>query len=425
MERPRLNETPLPVLTKIYCITLAIGLFSGLSDLISTFNASGSFMGTTVEWVLWVQISTSIAVLITGTWILIDILNRRWRFLYVLYAFICIRIFYIIVAFTLDANFGYQALGSTLVPVAWAIYFNKSVKLRLAFPIRGGVSALPAPESSEIEDEAYNEQENIEDDSVMNDASEAVQADQEQPLSENIQSRIDSAYEPEQQQSVKKLFCKNCGTECGPNDTKCPNCGKRVRYIPAKINYKILCIAFLLLSVGLCIALIVQSQQHNAEILDLKTEMKNVVYEPIPANDRSATPTLYAKWHVACITETGDRYHEPGCGSLSRSNAIYIVSVSGAERLGYTPCSQCHEPSAIRYIEENQKNATKSNPIIAGGVIYDGVSPYGSVFVVPESICYHQYSCVTIQNDIDEVYYFEDENSAITAGYRACPQCIK
>lgn len=32
---------------------------------------------------------------------------------------------------------------------------------------------------------------------------------------------------------------------------------------------------------------------------------------------------------------------------------------------------------------------------------------------------------VTIQNNIDEVYYFEDENSAITAGYRACPQCIK
>lgn len=221
------------------------------------------------------------------------------------------------------------------------------------------------------------------------------------------------------------MFCKHCGAECGDDVTKCPKCGKRVRYIPAKINYKILCIAFLLLSVGLCIALIVQSQQHNAEILDLKTEMKNVVYEPIPANDRSATPTLYAKWHVACITETGDRYHEPGCGSLSRSNAIYIVSVSGAERLGYTPCSQCHEPSAIRYIEENQKNATKSNPIIAGGVIYDGVSPYGSVFVVPESICYHQYSCVTIQNDIDEVYYFEDENSAITAGYRACPQCIK
>ena len=111
MERPRLNETPLPVLTKIYCITLAIGLFSGLSNLISTFNASDSFIGTTVEWVLWFEISTSIAVLITGTWILIDILNRRWRFLYVLYAFICIRIFYMIVAFTLDTNFGYQALG--------------------------------------------------------------------------------------------------------------------------------------------------------------------------------------------------------------------------------------------------------------------------------------------------------------------------
>ena len=315
MDKPRLNETPLPILTKIYCITIGFGLFSGLSDLINTFDASVLFTGTTVNWFSCVDLSIYIATLITGTWILIDILNRKWRFLYVLYAFICIRIFYMLfTSFTLGTNFGYQALGSTLVPVAWAIYFNKSVKLRLAFPIRGGVSALPAPESSEIEDVAYNEQENIEDDSVLNDASEAVQADQEQPLSENIQSRIDSAYELEQQQSVKKLFCKNCGTECGPNDTKCPNCGKRVRYIPAKINYKILCIAFLLLSVGLCIALIVQSQQHNAEILDLKTEMKNVVYEPIPANDRSATPTLYAKWHVACITETGDRYHEPGCG---------------------------------------------------------------------------------------------------------------
>jgi hypothetical protein len=65
------------------------------------------------------------------------------------------------------------------------------------------------------------------------------------------------------------------------------------------------------------------------------------------------------------------------------------------------------------------------SPSIAGGDLYNGTSPYGSVFVVPESVCYHQYSCVTIQNNIDEVYYFEDENSAITAGYRACPQCIK
>lgn len=356
MDKPRLNETPLPILTKIYCITLGFGLFYELSVLISTFDASVLFIGTTVNWFLWVALSIYIADLITGTWILIDILNRQWRFLYVLYAFICIRIFYMLfTSFTLGDNFGYQALGATLVPVAWAIYFNKSVKLRLAFPIKDNISAPQEPELSEIEDEAYNEQENIEDDSVLNDASEAVQADQEQPPSENIQSSIKSVYEPEQQRSVKKLFCKNCGTECGPNDTKCPNCGKRVRYIPTKINYKILCIAFSLLSVGLCIALIVQSQQHDAEILDLKTEIKNVVYEPIPANDRSATPTLYAKWHVACITETGDRYHEPGCGSLSRSNAIYIVSVSGAERLGYTPCSQCHEPSAIRYIEENQK----------------------------------------------------------------------
>lgn len=424
MERPRLNETPLPVLTKIYCITLAIGLFSGLSDLISTFDASILFTGTTVNWFSCVDLSIYIATLITGTWILIDILNRKWRFLYVLYAFICIRIFYMLfTSFTLGTNLGYQSLGSILVPVAWAIYFNKSVKLRLAFPIRGGVSALPASESSEIWDEAHNEQGDTADDSVLSEASEVAQADQEQPQIENAQACITSTFEPEQQRSVKKLFCKNCGTECGPNDTKCPNCGKRVRYIPAKINYKILCIAFSLLSVGLCIALIVQSQQHNAEILDLKTEMKNVVYEPIPANDRSATPTLYAKWHVACITETGDRYHEPGCGSLSRSNAIYIISVSGAERLGYTPCSQCHEPSAIRYIEENQKNTI--SPSIAGGVLYNGTSPYGSVFVIPESVCYHQYSCVTIQNNINELYYIENKDSAIAAGYRACPQCIK
>lgn len=48
-----------------------------------------------------------------------------------------------------------------------------------------------------------------------------------------------------------------------------------------------------------------------------------------------------------------------------------------------------------------------------------------TVFVIPESVCYHQYSCVTIQNNINEVYYIENKDSAIAAGYRVCPQCIK
>lgn len=353
MDKPRLNETPLPILTKIYCITIGFGLFSGLSNLISTFNASGSFIGTTVEWVLWFEISTSIAVLITGTWILIDILNRRWRFLYVLYAFICIRIFYMIVAFTLDTNFGYQALGATLVPVAWAIYFNKSVKLRLAFPIKDNISAPQEPELSEIEDEAYNEQENIEDDSVLNDASEAVQADQEQPPSENIQSSIKSVYEPEQQKAVKKLFCKNCGTECGPNDTKCPKCGKRVRYIPQKNNYKILFIVFLILSAVLSTTLIFKSvsssglRQKNIILTQqnqsLKTEISTLESLSLASTtDHLKSGYMFMRTYIAVVTSEGEKYHVPGCQYLQNCDYVHIYSVDGAERLGYSPCTVCH-----------------------------------------------------------------------------------
>ena len=367
MERPRLNETPLPVLTKIYCITLAIGLFSGLSDLISTFNASGSFMGTTVEWVLWVQISTSIAVLITGTWILIDILNRRWRFLYVLYAFICIRIFYMIVAFTLDANFGYQALGSTLVPVAWAIYFNKSVKLRLAFPIRGGVSALPAPESSEIWDEAHNEQEDTADDSVLNEPSEAAQADQEQPQIENAQACITSTFEPEQQKPVKKLFCKNCGTECGPNDTKCPNCGKRVRFVRKAINKKPLlivtfCILFLSV-IGLSIACTMLYQQNvesqstitsldelsqnlqrtidrkNDKIKELEKDYSDLFSDFL---DYGAKADFLDNYIAFVVSDDAYAYHTYDCHFFQNCDSYWAYNIEAAQSRGYSPCKVCH-----------------------------------------------------------------------------------
>lgn len=367
MDKPRLNETPLPILTKIYCITIGFGLFSGLSNLISTFNASDSFIGTTVEWVLWFEISTSIAVLITGTWILIDILNRKWRFLYVLYAFICIRIFYMIVAFTLDTNFGYQALGATLVPVAWAIYFNKSVKLRLAFPIKDNISAPQEPELSEIEDEAYNEQENIEDDSVLNDASEAVQADQEQPPSENIQSSIKSVYEPEQQGSVKKLFCKNCGTECGPNDTKCPNCGKRVRFVRKAINKKPLlivtfCILFLSV-IGLSIACTMLYQQNvesqstitsldelsqnlqrtidrkNDKIKELEKDYSDLFSDFL---DYGAKADFLDNYIAFVVSDDAYAYHTYDCHFFQNCDSYWAYNIEAAQSRGYSPCKVCH-----------------------------------------------------------------------------------
>lgn len=367
MERPRLNETPLPVLTKIYCITLAIGLFSGLSNLISTFNASDSFIGTTVEWVLWFEISTSIAVLITGTWILIDILNRRWRFLYVLYAFICIRIFYMIVAFTLDTNFGYQALGSTLVPVAWAIYFNKSVKLRLAFPIRGGVSALPASESSEIWDEAHNEQEDTADDSVLNEDSEVARADQEQPQIENVQACINPTFEPERQKPVKKLFCKNCGTECGTNDTKCPNCGKRVRFVRKAINKKPLlivtfCILFLSV-IGLsitCTMLYQQNVESQSTITSLDELSQNLQRTIDRKNDKikelekdysdlfsdfldyGAKADFLDNYIAFVVSDDAYAYHTYDCHFFQNCDSYWAYNIEAAQSRGYSPCKVCH-----------------------------------------------------------------------------------
>lgn len=368
MERPRLNETPLPVLTKIYCITLAIGLFSGLSDLISTFDASILFTGTTVNWFSCVDLSIYIATLITGTWILIDILNRKWRFLYVLYAFICIRIFYMLfTSFTLGTNLGYQSLGSILVPVAWAIYFNKSVKLRLAFPIRGGVSALPASESSEIWDEAHNEQGDTADDSVLSEASEVAQADQEQPQIENAQACITSTFEPEQQKAVKKLFCKNCGTECGPNDTKCPNCGKRVRFVRKAINKKPLlivtfCILFLSV-IGLsitCTMLYQQNVESQSTITSLDELSQNLQRTIDRKNDKikelekdysdlfsdfldyGAKADFLDNYIAFVVSDDAYAYHTYDCHFFQNCDSYWAYNIEAAQSRGYSPCKVCH-----------------------------------------------------------------------------------
>lgn len=362
MDKPRLNETPLPILAKIYCITLGLGLLFGLSNLLNIFSASVTLMGTPNAWIAWFDIGTSIAILVLDIWILFDLLNRKWRFLYVLYAFIGVRLIYMMVMITLDMSLGVQALGATLVPVAWAIYFNKSVKLRIAFPIRDVVPASTEPESSEIGDETPDERKDAEDAPALIEVSET-----EQPQTENTESQMKSAYVPEQTSFGKKLFCKNCGTECGPDDIKCPNCGKRVRFVRKIINYKVLFIitlcAFLCTAIGLSTACVLVYKQNAENIIKIESldELSQNLQRTIDKKNNEITTLKDAGMdlldevaeygekadfldnHIAfVVSNDGYAYHTYDCHFFKNSDTYWAYNIEAAQAKGYYPCKVCH-----------------------------------------------------------------------------------
>lgn len=45
---------------------------------------------------------------------------------------------------------------------------------------------------------------------------------------------------------------------------------------------------------------------------------------------------------MAVITQSGSKYHRPGCRTLNRSKSTSTVTRSDAESRGFVPCGVCH-----------------------------------------------------------------------------------
>lgn len=395
MEKPVLNETPLPTLAKIYCITLGLGLLFGLSNLVNILNTSVALMNTPNAWIAWFEIGTSISLLALSLWILLDLLNRKRRFLYVLSAFISIRVLYMAVAFTLDESSGIQALGATLVPVIWAIYFNNSKKIKLAFPANdAGAATFPdeantSTESSQQEPMTptaepklplYAEtppdthaEENTAGKKSLNVPFTMSNGDTlQQYISKKYHGKFSSPIADEQMPELhskngapppaatKKLFCKHCGASCENSAAYCPNCGKRVRIFSRQQNKSpttgiFLCISIVvnvLLLSALVPALITNSELEHANegltqnVQAITRERNLLEYE----ND-GLTQTMnnyYDYYHflqnniALVIDPNGGIYHTYSCHFFKNCDSYLAYNVEQAEYKGYRPCEVCH-----------------------------------------------------------------------------------
>lgn len=77
------------------------------------------------------------------------------------------------------------------------------------------------------------------------------------------------------------------------------------------------------------------------------------------------------------------------------------------------------EKFSLSYIKQ-QKTKKLTERAFASNVFYQK----NCVFVVPDSVRYHDLSCKTIQSDPSHVYFFTDISDAENAGYTPCPNCM-
>lgn len=62
--------------------------------------------------------------------------------------------------------------------------------------------------------------------------------------------------------------------------------------------------------------------------------------------------TFIASSQTVYITKSGKKYHDAGCGSLSKS--AYSINLSEAMEQGYSPCKRCNPPTSVLSSSNNQ-----------------------------------------------------------------------
>lgn len=185
------------------------------------------------------------------------------------------------------------------------------------------------------------------------------------------------------------MFCKNCGTECGDDVTKCPKCGKRVRIKIQVKNLFLFTILILSIAGNLALGIIIGTQQGQIEAYGEKQQklaselslQKQYSYQDItsgafqddilswsntyqlieeayPENSvgqsmssHQAHSMTFANKYVAIVTPTGTKWHRPYCHHIALATEISIYSQSGAELAGYEPCEDCR-PMTYEELEQ-------------------------------------------------------------------------
>ena len=72
-----------------------------------------------------------------------------------------------------------------------------------------------------------------------------------------------------------------------------------------------------------------------------KTPQSTPVEQPKITDSAVTESTLNNKADMVVITQSGDKYHTPGCRYVKNKTNIIEISVGQAEEMGKTPCSVC------------------------------------------------------------------------------------
>ena len=163
------------------------------------------------------------------------------------------------------------------------------------------------------------------------------------------------------------MFCKHCGAECGDDVTKCPNCGKRVRFVRKAINKKPLlivtfCILFLSV-IGLSIACTMLYQQNvesqstitsldelsqnlqrtidrqNGKIKELEKDYSDLFSDFL---DYGAKADFLDNYIAFVVSDDAYAYHTYDCHFFQNCDSYWAYNIEAAQSRGYSPCKVCH-----------------------------------------------------------------------------------
>ena len=268
------KKYPLPGPAKFFCAIMVLDILLSIGNIPTYFDNYAALAGTPYEWAGIIDLVILFSQLVLFFLMIIFLSSRKRAFFVCLWGNLAIKAMVLIALDSLNGDSS-QAFSSIIVSIVWILYFHFSDGVAYAFGKKAPL-VLPAeaPSSAqeqeppravhtnegeaETEAPAENAETGTQQDVQKAESSEGQSISKAERNTESSLSLMEYARQrwagmmkqqaaplPDQPATASaphssRRYCSYCGSMYGPNDSHCPGCGRRVRFvlrIPCSLSF--------------------------------------------------------------------------------------------------------------------------------------------------------------------------------------------